>query len=42
MENTNKPRQLVLWDVDGTLLDTRWTDKIAMSEAGRSKKRKGH
>jgi phosphoglycolate phosphatase len=34
MENTNKPRQLVLWDVDGTLLDTRWTDKIAMSEAG--------
>ena len=25
---------MVLWDVDGTLLDTRWTDKIAMSEAG--------
>ena len=33
MRNTNK-RRLVLWDVDGTLLDTRWTDKIAMSEAG--------
>ncbi len=26
---------LVLWDVDLTLLDTRWTDKIAMSESGR-------
>jgi phosphoglycolate phosphatase len=34
MKNTNRPRRLVLWDVDGTLLDTRWTDKIAMSEAG--------
>jgi phosphoglycolate phosphatase len=27
---------LVLWDVDLTLLDTRWTDKLAMSEAGRA------
>jgi phosphoglycolate phosphatase len=26
---------LVLWDVDLTLLDTHWTDKLAMSEAGR-------
>jgi phosphoglycolate phosphatase len=26
---------LVLWDVDGTLLDTHWTDKRAMAEAGR-------
>lgn len=34
MKHANAPRRLVLWDVDGTLLDTRWTDKIAMSEAG--------
>ncbi|MBN2352768.1 MAG: HAD hydrolase-like protein [Spirochaetales bacterium] len=26
---------LVLWDVDLTLLDTHWTDKRAMAEAGR-------
>jgi phosphoglycolate phosphatase len=26
---------LILWDVDLTLLDTHWTDKRAMSEAGR-------
>jgi len=26
---------LVLWDVDRTLLETDWTDKLAMAEAGR-------
>jgi phosphoglycolate phosphatase len=34
MKNQNNSPLLVLWDVDGTLLDTHWTDKIAMSEAG--------
>jgi phosphoglycolate phosphatase len=28
-------RLLVLWDLDGTLLDTNWTDKKAMAGAGR-------
>jgi len=31
----NSDALLVLWDVDLTLIDTHWTDKLAMAEAGR-------
>jgi phosphoglycolate phosphatase len=35
MKKTSNGPHFVLWDVDGTLLDTDWTDKRAMCEAGR-------